>query len=246
MRPIFSPEGGALLRKFASQRLLLAFDFDGTLSPITTEPDAATIRPATKKLLRELTLKYPCIVVSGRSREDVRRRLHGIRFAEVIGNHGIEPWDSTRDGAETVRRWIPILTQQLKELPGIYLEDKGFSVSVHYRKEQQKRRAARMIGRVCRSLSHARILGGKNVINVLPRNAPNKGLAVEEERRRRHCEYVIYAGDDKTDEDAFALAESKKFLGVRVGKKRDSLAGFYIKNQREIDRLLKALITLRV
>jgi trehalose 6-phosphate phosphatase len=106
MRYILSARSGSVLRKFASGNVLMAFDFDGTLAPITSEPNRAAIPTSTRRLLQKLTIQYPCIVVSGRSRADVRRRLSGIRFEEVIGNHGIEPWDSSPAIEETVRTWI--------------------------------------------------------------------------------------------------------------------------------------------
>lgn len=245
MPSILSAKNRPVLQKFTSGNVLAAFDFDGTLAPITAEAGLAELRPVTRKLLRHLTSLYPCIVVSGRSRADVRKRLRGIRFDEIIGNHGIEPWNSSQGIARAVGTWIPFLKRNLVRFHGVVLENKRFSLSIHYRKERYKRRALRAIVKLARTLSGARLVGGKQVVNIIPRGAPDKGCAVERARRKFRCENVIYVGDDETDEDVFALAPERRFLTIRVGTKKPSLARFHIRDQREIDRLLRTMIELR-
>jgi trehalose 6-phosphate phosphatase len=246
MRNILSARSRPLLRKFVTANVLVGFDFDGTLAPIVSEPGRAAMRADTRKLLRRLTSLCPCIVVSGRSRADVRNRLRGIEFDEIIGNHGIEPWKSSEATARAVGAWIPLLERDLKRFPGLMLEDKRFSVSIHYRRERNKRRAAQAIMELAQRLPEARFVGGKQVVNIVPRGAPHKGSAVERARRKVHCDKVIYVGDDVTDEDVFALAPNGRFLSIRVGAKGPSLARFHIRRQREIDRLLRTMIELRL
>ena len=245
MRYILSPRNRSVLKEFASGKVLLALDFDGVLAPIVSDPDRSAIPPSTRKLLQRLTSRYPCIIVSGRGRDDVRRRVRGIGFQEVIGNHGIEPWASSRALARRVARWVPVLKLRLERFRGIVLENKQFSVSVHYRRERNKKEALKAIIETARTLPGASLVGGKQVVNVVPRGAPDKGLAVERERRKRHCDKVVYVGDDETDENVFALGRSGRFLTIRVGAKRSSLARFYIRNQQEVDRLLQRFIELR-
>lgn len=245
MRKILSVRNLPVLRKFALGNVLLAFDFDGTLAPVTPVPARASLHRSTRNLLRGLTVQYPCIVVSGRSRSDLLQRLRGIDFREVIGNHGIEPWDTSRAVAKAIRTWMPVLDAKLGSIPGVIVEDKQFSVSVHYRKVRQKRKAVRAIRRIAKNLPGACLVGGKQVINIVFRGAPDKGLAVEKERKKWRCENVIFIGDDETDESVFALAQRDRFLTIRVGPKRASLARFYIASQREIDTLLRALLAAR-
>ena len=245
MRYILSARSASVFKKFASGNVLLAFDFDGTLAPITSEPDRAAIAPSTRRLLQDLTKQYPCIVVSGRSRADVRRRLRGNGFREVVGNHGIEPWDSSPAIAETVRTWIPLLKKRLEILQGVIVEDKKYSVSVHYRKAHRKEKTIKAIKQIAKALVTARLLGGKQVINIIPDGSPDKGLAVERERRRQHCDKVIFVGDDETDEAVFALPQRDRFLTIRVGAKRSSLGRYYIRDQKEVDSLIRSLIAFR-
>ena len=246
MRYILSVRSRSVLKRFATGNVLLAFDFDGTLAPITSEPDRATLRPGTRKLLRSLTSLYSCIIVSGRSRADVRKRLRGIKFDEIIGNHGIEPWSSSRAIARAVETWIPALKLKLGRFHGVVLENKRFSVSIHYRKERHKRGVLKAVTSLARRLPGAKLVGGKQVVNIVLRGAADKGLAVERARQKLGCDKVIYVGDDDTDEDVFALARNRRFLTTRVGAKRSSLARFYVRDQREIDPLLRTLIELRL
>ncbi|HTV58335.1 MAG TPA: trehalose-phosphatase [Verrucomicrobiae bacterium] len=245
MRHILSPRNLPVLEQFAFRNVLLAFDFDGTLAPLVSVPDGAAIRPSTRRLLRALASLYPCIVVSGRSRADVLRRLRGIGFQEVIGNHGIEPRDSSRDIAREVESWIPVLNRKLRAIRGVVLESKTFTLSLHYRKARNRRQALKAILNAARTLSGSRLIGGKQVVNVIPKGAPDKGLAVERERKHRHCDNVIYVGDDETDESVFACGLPSRYLTIRVGVKKSSSASYFLRNQREIDRLLKFLVEIR-
>ena len=71
MKNILTEEQHPTLMEFARQRVLLAFDFDGTLAPIVREPEAAAMRQSTSVLLAEVAKLYPCVVISGRLRADV-------------------------------------------------------------------------------------------------------------------------------------------------------------------------------
>lgn len=245
MKPILSKKNLPVLENFVTGKILVAFDFDGTIAPLTSEPDRASIRPATRLLLRTLGLLYPCIVVTGRSHADVRRRLRGIGFQEIIGNHGIEPGSSSPAFAQAVESWIPVLRERMKPFHGVLLENKRFSLSVHYRHENRKTQARKAIAKAAQLLPGATLMGGKQVVNILPEGAPNKGRTVERVRKRRRLDAVIYVGDDETDETVFARLPLGRYLTIRVGMKKASRARFYIRNQGEIDRLLKILIKLR-
>jgi trehalose 6-phosphate phosphatase len=90
-----------------------------------------------------------------------------------------------------------------------------------------------------------RLVGGKLVINFLVPDAPHKGVALERERSHLGCDTVIYVGDDETDEDVFQIDRPGQLLSIRVGRKRTSAAPYYIRNQTEIDRILRALVAAR-
>lgn len=245
MRCIFSAGNRNVLKKFASLDTLVALDFDGTLAPIVHDRNRAALRQTTRRLLAGLAAHYPCVVISGRARSDVLRRLKGTGIEDIVGNHGIEPWTTSPILEKAVRRWLPLLKASLGQFHGVEIEDKRFSVAIHYRGESRKQKARRAIEAAARKLAAVRLIGGKQVINILPAGAPHKGLAFERQLIRSRCNRAIYVGDDDTDEDVFALPGRGRILTVRVGLNRDSLAGYYMCNQRDIDRFIRRLVELR-
>src|SRR5262245_9730135 len=92
MRRLLTPRNRELLRSFLQAKVLLAFDYDGTLAPIVTDPDQAYMRESTRNLLDHVARAYPCVVISGRARADVASRLGGAPVRDVVGNHGSEPF----------------------------------------------------------------------------------------------------------------------------------------------------------
>jgi trehalose 6-phosphate phosphatase len=245
MRDILARANRGVLRDFASSRVLVAFDYDGTLAPIVADPARAAMRARTRALLGRVARLYPVIVVSGRARADVEQRVAGVPLGEVVGNHGLEPWHGGRRAAGAVRRWLPVLAHGLAGLRGVVVEDKIFSVAVHYRRARAKPQARAAILAASAALDDARLIGGRQVVNLVPRGAPHKGLAVERLRARCSCDSALYVGDDETDEDVFALARAGRLLAIRVGARRGSAAAYFVKSQRAVDALLRVLIDER-
>jgi trehalose 6-phosphate phosphatase len=242
---LFARDNHDLLDMFSWSNVLLAFDYDGTLAPLVAAPHRARMRVSTRRRLIRASKLYPCVVISGRAQGDALGRLRGIEVRRVVGNHGAEPSREAEAIRRRVRRWLPVLTTYLSLRQGVFVEDKGFSVAVHYRQARQRVAARRAILKVAQSLPDVRVIGGKLVVNLLVPDAPHKGLALERERARFACDTVVYVGDDETDEDVFQLDRPGRLLSIRVGQKRSSAASYYIRNQAEIDRLLETFIALR-
>lgn len=245
MKNIMARANREVLEQFVWSNVLLAFDYDGTLAPIVENPEQARMRSQTRELLAELTKLYPIIVISGRAQPDVAEKLDGVDVLEIVGNHGIEPWHRAGRHSAEVQRWRPVLHQALAHLKGVTVEDKIYSIAVHYRHCREKRKARTAIMRAAANLGAVRVIGGKQVMNLLPKGAPHKGMALERERARLKRDTAIYVGDDETDEDVFALDQPGRLLGIRVGSKRTSAATYCVPNQRSIDDLLRALLVLR-
>jgi len=245
MKHLLSPRNVAVLERFAWSRVLLAFDFDGTLAPIVVDPDAAQMRAPTRELLVRVAGLFPTVVISGRTRADTQRRVTKVPLRDVIGNHGAEGADGpVRISPGTVHRWRKELEKALAQQPGVVIEDKSYSLSIHYRQSRQKKRARAAILAAVAALEQrepVRLMGGKQVVNILPEGAPHKGVALERARARLGCDTALYVGDDETDEDVFALDQPGRLLGVRVGEKAASHADYYLRGQREIDGLLRVL-----
>ena len=126
------------------------------------------------------------------------------------------------------------------------IEDKAYSISIHYRGARDKRQALHAIDDALQGLRRARRIGGKLVVNVVPGGAPDKGVALERVRRLLVCETARYVGDDETDENVFAAMGPRRLLSVRVGPiDQGSRARYLLKHQRQVDNLLRRLIDFR-
>jgi trehalose 6-phosphate phosphatase len=226
----------------------LVFDYDGTLAPIATDRTLASMRPRTRELLAEAAERYPCAVLSGRTREDVSRLLDGVRVACVVGNHGAE-WPRAvaraRTDRESVATWRRHLEAQLAELAGVEIEDKGVSLAIHLRAARDKPAARAAIRAAIVGLEHARVVGGKQVVNLVIEESIDKGEALELLLVELRCRRAVFVGDDVTDEDVFARADPERILCVRVGRRQRSAAPYYIPSQREVDDLLALMLQLR-
>jgi trehalose 6-phosphate phosphatase len=229
-----------------ARRLLVVSDFDGTLAPIVADRDAARMRLRTRNLLRRVCDLYPCAVISGRSRADVTSRLDGLAVRYVIGNHGLEPGENLSKFERLVVDARPALQEALSGQPGVDIEDKRFSLAVHYRRSRRKRDARAAIYRAVQALPRAmRTIPGKLVVNVIPERAPHKGDALLRLRANEGADTAIYVGDDATDEDVFQLDQPGRLLSIRVGRAEASAAAYYLRTQRDIDTMLSRLAGLR-
>ena len=237
----------ATLARFASSNVLVAFDYDGTLAAIASTPTQARMRARTERLLRAIAERYPCVVISGRMRADIARRIESVPLWHVAGNHGVEPWGEgeSDEYASRVRAWIRPLKRRLAAHKGVVIEDKTYSITVHYRHARSKGRAILSIMDAARRLRGSRVMGGNQAVNIVPRGAPHKGVALERVRNLLACDTIIYVGDDETDEDAFRSAPPARLLAIRIGAKRGSRARHWLKSQAEVDAFLQALLSLR-
>jgi trehalose 6-phosphate phosphatase len=235
-----------LLRNVVGGGALLAFDFDGTLAVLGDDPLATRMRPETSELLRSLAHSAPVAIVTGRSISDAMSRLDGIPLLAVVGNHGIEPSPFATRAARAVTRWIPLLDGAFSGMPGVWIENKRFSVSVHYRLAADHNAAMRAVARLVPTLpGKVRMVQGNQLINLVPDGAPNKGDALRELIATHALPGAVYVGDEPTDEDAFAILDGSASLAVRVGRLNTSVAPFFIPSQSDIDTLLAEMIVGR-
>lgn len=232
-----------MLEQLGRGDLLLAFDFDGTLAPIVDDPALAAMRPATRHLLAEVARLHPCAVISGRPEEDVLRLLGGVTVWYVIGNRALRPKAEIEQLEEQVDTWRPEVAELVASMPGVLLEDKGVSLALHYRHAANHEQACAVIKDAASVLRNVRVIAGKEVVNLLPADAPTKATAVDKLRERLGCAVTLYVGDDRTDEDVFALPG---VTGVRVGFDEQSAARFYLRDQTEMDELLERLVAVRL
>jgi trehalose 6-phosphate phosphatase len=242
MRYLFGSAGTRELTALLTSTPLLAFDFDGTLAPLSEQPARSALPATTRRLLTRIAKAHRVVVISGRSRADVEPRFRGVPVAGIAGNHGIEPFGETAAVARLVAGWRRRLANDLSHLPGVWVEDKRYSLTVDYRHAPDLEATEAAIHHAARSLPRARLLGGRHAdFNLAPEGAPNKGTALRRYMAMFKCRAALYIGDDRTDEDAFSVGPPL-VMGVRVGQRRGSSARFFMREQREIDRLLTMIL----
>jgi trehalose-phosphatase len=234
----------------------LFLDFDGTLVPIARTPDLAELDPQGRKLIRSLSRRLPLVIVSGRSIRDVRSRV-GVSGVSYVGNHGLEITGASlkyrMKGADEWIRFLRSLAGKLHRdldgIPGIMVEEKRLSLSVHYRLagRDARRKALRLFSdrvKNHRDGRRIRVSHGKAVWEVRPPVRWDKGKAVQWILRQPgfRGRWPIYIGDDRTDQDALRAIRASG-VGIAVARPGEKGAAHYrMENPRMVRHFLKWLL----
>ena len=246
MKSALSPSAISDLREFLHGRLLLAFDLDGTLAPIAPRPEDAKVPDDVQQLLAALAVRTPLAIVTGRAVRDARRMLW-FTPRYFVGNHGAEGVPGREEDAATYealcRQWHAAIVASgiQNRLPGTLLEDKGYSLALHYRLARHPEQARDALLDLARSLDPApRIVPGRRVLNLVPAQAVHKGDALRALIAHARAERAVYIGDDITDEDVFEL-RLPGARTIRVEPEGESAADFCLARQADVATLLREL-----
>lgn len=203
-------------------RLGIITDVDGTISPIVDQPDAAQVTARSRALLAALQGQAALVaVISGRAAADVQARV-GLPGLVYVGNHGLERWISGE--VETAPAAMPYRPQleavfaalQAQGLPGMIFEDKGATLSIHYRQTAAPQDVARQLGPQVQAAAAAhglRFFQGRMVFEIRPPLETNKGTAFRDLVHEYHLDAALYLGDDTTDVDALYAARALRQVG---------------------------------
>jgi trehalose-phosphatase len=230
----------------AHGRILLFLDFDGTLTPIVPEPSAAYMSEDMRSVLSDLASRQTIdlAVISGRALGDIISRvdIEGLIYA---GNHGLEICGGSllfeEPTALSLRPTLNFLAECLSfsiaRIPGAFVEDKGMTLSVHYRQvpaayqEELEQTISVSLIPYHGLFSPFR---GRKVIEICPLVDWHKGKAVQwiADHIGDSDSISVYLGDDTTDEDAFEdLANG---IAVKVGEDSVTSANYYLKDPVEV------------
>ena len=247
---LFTAEGLAHLHAFIDPDTLFAFDLDGTLAPIVAEPGNIRIP---ESILAELIIlnKWASVaVITGRSRCDALFHL-GFVPKYIIGNHGAEGLPGLEIQEDKFIRLARTWEDQLHTLlpdavqPGLFIENKGTTVSIHYRNcTGDDTISSRLLGVIAKLTPQPRRIGGKCVENLIPAEAPDKGFAMKHLMDHAGYSRGFFVGDDKTDEVVFELTGGNIFT-VQVGNGSKTKARYFLQSQQEIPRLLREINAVR-
>ncbi len=231
--------------------LLVASDYDGTLSPIVSDPERAfpdrDAMPALEALA-DLPNTHVA-VISGRSLSDLARLTGSPDGVHLVGSHGTE-FDSgfsatlPPEAVELRDRILAELTEIAPPGRGFTVEEKPASIAFHYRNADAANVEPALKAVMEGPASHngVYVREGKKVIELTV-VATDKGRAVETLRREVGASAVLFIGDDRTDEDAFAILKDPD-VGVKVGD-GPTLAPYRVADPHEAAGLLATLAELR-
>lgn len=257
------------------KRLFIFLDYDGTLTPIRNTPAEAVIPADAVDILKRIA-KGPSkvAIVSGRSLKDIKKII-GVRGIIYAGNHGLEiegpkmafKYPAAPAYVDALERIKKELTDRLSGIKGALVEDKGLTLSAHYRlvKAKEELLVKTIVHNSIRPYILKKIVCmafGKKVFEIRPPVKWDKGKAVmwllahsttlrakpEQTKRveglaKSHYDMKggfapIYIGDDVTDEDAFDVLK-KRGVTIFAGKAQLSKAKYYLNNHKEVIRFLK-------
>lgn len=258
------PVDDAVRARLSGAPLVVMLDVDGTLAPIAPRPELAEVPAITSQCVAALAARPQVVValVSGRAAADARRLVR-VANTWVIGNHGYEivspEGESVVDPqvmpyrnliAQAGRRLEP----RLAAVPGVIVEDKRWTLSVHYRLADPAvlPRVRGLVEDTANALG-LRITHGKMVFEIRPPARVDKGTAVLTLAARLHATdtgaSLVFIGDDATDEDAFRALRLRQRNAVTVRVAPDEITGtaaeFAVADPTEVLTFLEWLGTER-
>jgi trehalose 6-phosphate phosphatase len=195
-------------------RVLLATDFDGTLSPIVPRPDDARPLPEALDALRRLVPRLAEVVIlSGRPTATLRRLLP-VPGLHLRGDYGLgEP---TPEEAARLARFRDEISDEVARHPGAWIEPKPGSTSIHFRENPAAGGALREAATRVAAPLGLRVHLGRFVVEVMPERA-GKANALRGRIDELRPRAVIYAGDDTGDQPCFELLQELGIPHLAVG-----------------------------
>lgn len=258
MKYLFDDKDGIIREVRSKDHRAFFLDYDGTLTPIVRDPQKAFLSPKYKEVIASLLgdkKNFVCII-SGRAIEQLEGFID-LKGIVLAGNHGMEiagpDISYVNDGAlrtkPLLREIVEMLKWKLRDFEGVLVEDKGLTVSVHYRMVPIKRRPSlkRLFHREMEKFFASNtiiVTRGKKVLEIRPNVVWNKGDAVRwilghlSDRPLREKPYPVYLGDDHTDEDAFKALQGLGLTVLVSPRNVASEAVYFIKSVEEVYQFL--------
>jgi trehalose 6-phosphate phosphatase len=260
------PISPALAARLSGAPLAILLDIDGTLAPIAPRPDAAVVPAVTLELISKLArlANTHVAVVTGRA-VAAARKLVPLDGLGVIGNHGFE---ILGEGGEMIitpeahahldalRSAATRLAPLADRHPGVIVEDKTWTMSIHTRLAARAE-LAEITAAVTKVASQLGLVltRGKEILELRPPIQVHKGTAALEWAKSISAlepgGSVIYIGDDRTDEDAFRAlraAAPHAAITIRVGEPEageTTFAEFAVASPDQVRDFLDGLLAIR-
>ena len=264
MKDLFSNWKSVSAKIKKSTVILLLLDFDGTLCPIVSHPDLVKVDKNILSLLDKLNKTKSIILgfISGRPIADVKKQLK-LKNVYYVGNHGLEfkkpksikveilAKSKMKNSLSLMRALSKKLENEIKPYKGVWLEDKKYSLTLHYRMANNKNSliAKKIFSEIVGEIEKkklVRVTKGKKVFEIRPPYKENKGTAVLKLKKMhlKKSPLLIYLGDDVTDEDVFEIMNTRD-VSIHVGNNKKSKAIYSLKNVRAVADFLKRVYCLK-
>lgn len=240
-----------------AEYVCLFLDFDGTLTPIVETPDKAVLSDEMRALLQRLMALPACkvAVISGRELRDLKEKVR-LKNVAYVGNHGFEIEGEDINFHSLVSLRARTALDRIKaeaakiavQFPGVLIEDKGATLSIHYRLVDPKMEKD-FIGslertvRPCIQEKELRMVEGKKVFEFRPPVAWDKGKAVRWLLKQLMVKegkadvLPVFIGDDRTDEDVFSDLKDSG-VTIVVGKRNGSRAQYFLDDTAGVYKFL--------
>lgn len=259
MRHLFRDWSRVSFKIQKSPYVFLFFDYDGTLTPIVSRPGLARFPRTVKGLIKRLQRdpKFIVSIISGRSLKNIKEMV-GLKGIIYVGNHGLEIEGrgiksskriSLGSFGPLIKRIATSLGREFKGIRGVILENKGATLSVHYRLAAPrtlpsiKKKFYRIVNPYLYSRK-VKISHGKKVLEVRPNLDWDKGETVKWLLKRKKRALPLYLGDDVTDMDAFRAIKGKG-ISIFVGSpKRGIRADYFLRNPKDVKKFIERLLKL--
>lgn len=238
-------------------RLLWVFDFDGTLSPIVPDRDEARLHRECERTLRFLA-RSPwnrVAVLSSRTLDDIVSRVpvpgvfiggaSGLEW-QFPGGHRTGPGAASEALLEKKRTAVSPILKEMAFIPGVEIEDKRWSVAIHYRNATPRsfRKRTSLLQRL-RDRTGIKLYRGHEVVEVqlVPGGGKSAGV-------RRLCritawdpsrERIVYAGDDENDEVAIRWVLSNGGDAIVVGNRITVPHALHVEGPADLTRAVRDL-----
>jgi trehalose 6-phosphate synthase/phosphatase len=257
MDSLAPPPVEVLARFEAAEDLVFFLDYDGTLVPLASTPDAARPDPQLRALLGALAARpgTQVEIVSGRPREDLER-FFGDLAVGLHAEHGFwtrRPGQAFRALGDPRSGWKrevrPILEAVAARTPRAFVEEKSIALGFHYRLADVELASARLrelrLALVDPVREHGlELLPGNKILEVRPRGVHKGAIVAEVLRQAATAVATIAIGDDRTDEDLFAALPASG-LSIHVGR-GTTTAHHRVPSPAAVRALLERFVTARV
>ncbi len=235
-RPRTPAAGQAALLARRAKEVALCIDFDGTLSPIVTDPQAARPLPGIVELLGPLARQYAAVaLISGRPAAYLAEHVAaaGIRYLGLYGLQEIHDGQiQVHPDLHAARPAVIAAREALREAPsvrtsGAWIEDKEYAVAVHTRRLAEPDQWAAALHQTARTIAEEhglQVIPGKLVWELRPSVRGDKGDAVRRVTAESGAREIVFIGDDLGDLPAFAAVANLTldgYRGLRIAVRSD-------------------------